>query len=65
MAPTLYTTMVTSSGRVIKPPVNPIIETKFDDYDSEEDSDYVPESESEYDSDEESYADSESECDDF
>ena len=52
-------TNVTSSGRVIKPPINKYIHVE-DDYDSEEDSDYLTESESDFDSDAESYADSDS-----
>ena len=58
-----YTTMVTSSGRIIKPVKEKIVETKFDDYDSEEDSDFVPESESDFDTDDESYVDSDEEYD--
>ena len=59
----VYTSMVTSSGRIIKPVKKTVVETKFDDYDSEEDSDYVPESESDFDSDDESYVESDEEYD--
>ena len=55
-------TNITSSGRIVKPPLKKnILQIPLDDYDSEEDSDYLTESESDFDSDAESYTDSDSE----
>ena len=55
-------TEITSSGRIVKMPLNKLYPNMIltEDYDSEEDSDYYPESESDFDTDDESYADSDS-----